>query len=122
MTSFEMDEPLDFRGDWTLLVWFEGERRSEVYSSLFRFFPRFSTGVWRDTESSAHRRRGPAKSRFEVEGRNRSGSPVKSMDSITSNGDVASLRFDRIGVAFGRVLFKDDWGGSRNDSDRGVPR
>lgn len=87
-----------------------------MYSSLFRFFPRFSSEGWRDAESSVHRRRDSPKSRFEVEGRNRSGSPVRSIDSIASNGDVAGLGSDRIGVAFDRVLLKDDAGGSRNDS------
>lgn len=82
-----------------------------MYSSLFRFFPRFSRGPSR-AAPSVHNRRGSPKSVVDEDGIARSTSPVRSMASISSNGDVAGPRSDRSGVVLGRILLRDDVGGS----------
>lgn len=95
----------------TLDAYFEGDRRSDVYSSLFRFFPRFSPGCSFAATSPDHSRRGCPKSVAD-DGMNRSGSPVRSMASTSSKNGVSSFRSDRSGVAFSRDS-KEDRGGSR---------
>lgn len=88
----------------------DGDSRSDVYSSLFLFFPRFSWGASCGAAPSVHKRRGSPRSAVAEEGRKRLISPVRSMDSIASNGDVASLCSDLSGVAFGREFLEEDAG------------
>ena len=97
---------------------FEGERRSDVYSSLLRFFPRFSgddSFFVGDDSFLFHKRRGSPNSVPEEE-TNRSGSPVRSIDSISPSGGVSKLRPVRSGVFWGRVLLNEDCGGTLWDS------
>lgn len=100
----------------TFVACLDGERRSEVYSSLLRFLPRFSR-VAHGVLSSAHSTCGSPAGRVSDEDIiDRSSSPVKSIDSISSCSGAWKLS-DRDGVDFGREGLYDDNGGSRKDSD-----
>jgi hypothetical protein len=100
----------------TFVACFEGDRRSEVYSSLLRFLPRFSR-VAHGVLSSAHGPRdSPAGRVSDEDSKDRSSSPVRSIDSISSCSGAWKL-FGRDGVDFGREGLYDDNGGSRKDSN-----
>lgn len=98
----------------TFVACFDGDRRSDVYSSLLRFLPRFSR-VAHGVLSSAHGPRGSAAVIVSEDSLDRSSSPVKSIDSMSLGPGVWKLS-DRNGDDFCRESLYDDNGGSRKDS------
>jgi hypothetical protein len=103
-----------FEGVRTFVACSDGERRSDVYSSLLRFLPRFSR-VPHGVLSSTHDPRGSAAGIVSEDSLDRSSSPVKSIDSM-SLGPGAWKLSDRNGVDFCWESLYDDNGGSRKDS------
>lgn len=104
-----------FDGVRTFVACFDGERRSDVYSSLLRFLPRFSR-VPHGVLSSTHDPRDSLVARISEDSIDRSSSPVKSIDSISFRPGAWKLS-DRNGVGFCRKDLYGDNGGSRKDSD-----
>lgn len=88
------------KGERALVPWSPGESRSDVYSSLFLFFPRLSVGSLLDAASSVHSRRGSSNaSQVSDDGLMRSKSSVKSIVSMSVIEDgISGFRFGRMGV------------------------
>lgn len=88
------------KGERALRPWSPVESRSDVYSSLFLFFPRLSAGSPLDAASSVHNRRGSSNSSpVSDDGLMRSKSSVKSIVSMSVVEDgISSFRFGRMGV------------------------
>ena len=79
----------------TFAPFFFGDTRSDLYSSLFRFFPRFSIGSVRNAASSVHSRRGsPNASTAPDEVAAWSMSPVRSIVSMSRSSKKGESRSD----------------------------
>ena len=106
---------LDANGERNFGACLLGDRRSDLYSSLFLFFPRFSNGSLRNAASSVHNRCGSPNSSSvpDDEATGGSASPVRSMASISSNGDFSSIFcLGLLGVVVGLLILRDEGGTS----------
>lgn len=103
LTQLEFDECSDKGSSVELRaldVCFEGDGGFDMYSSLLRFFPRFSPHCSFIALVPAHSRHGFARS-FAEKRINRSRSPVRSMVSTSLEDGVSIFRSDRSGVSLG---------------------
>ena len=112
--SLKAADLLNASGEWTFGACLLGDKRSDLYSSLFLFFPRFSSGSFRDAASAVHNRRGsPNFSNVPDDGAAGSSiSPVRSMASISSAGESRpEVRLDLMGVVVDFLKKLRDEGG-----------
>lgn len=92
--------PSGIKGKRAVRPWSPGESRSDVYSSLFLFFPRFSAGSLLDAASSVHSWCGSSNSSpVSDDGLMRSKSSVRSIVSMSVIEDgMSSFCFGGMGV------------------------
>lgn len=118
----EVADLLETNGERTFGACLLGDKRSDLYSSLFLFFPRFSSSSLRDAASAVHNRRGSPNS-FDVPDDGATGSsfsPVRSMASISSAGESKpDVRSGLMGVVVDFLKrFRDEGGRSYSLSVR----